>query len=72
MANVFTLLDRYLIPVMTRPSEQRHLRAVRDGIIATIPLIIVGSFFMIIAFPPLPFLAAAVKPYVKEVLLVTG
>ena len=70
MANVFTLLDRYLIPVMTRPSEQRHLRAVRDGIIATIPLIIVGSFFMIIAFPPLPFLAAAVKPYVKEVLLV--
>ncbi|WP_339098940.1 PTS system, cellobiose-specific IIC component, partial [Enterococcus sp. 7F3_DIV0205] len=33
---------------------QRHLRAIRDGIIATLPLIIIGSFFLIIAFPPLP------------------
>ncbi|MBP7101485.1 MAG: PTS sugar transporter subunit IIC [Leptotrichiaceae bacterium] len=39
---------------MAKLSEQRHLRAVRDGIIATLPLIIVGSIFLIIAFPPFP------------------
>jgi PTS system cellobiose-specific IIC component len=69
MYKIFELLDKYLIPVMTRLSEQRHLRAVRDGIISTIPLIIVGSFFLIIAFPPIPSLAAAVKPYAGKILL---
>ncbi|MGX7192555.1 PTS sugar transporter subunit IIC [Enterococcus moraviensis] len=39
---------------MAKLANQRHLRAIRDGIIATLPLIIIGSFFLIIAFPPLP------------------
>lgn len=69
MYQIFELLDKYLIPVMTRLSEQRHLRAVRDGIISTIPLIIVGSFFLIIAFPPIPALADAVRPYAGQILL---
>jgi len=69
MDKFFQLLDRYLIPMMTRLSEQRHLRAVRDGIISTIPLIIVGSFFLIIAFPPIPALAEAVKPFASKILL---
>ena len=33
-------------------AEQRHLRAIRDGIIATVPIIIVASMFMVIAFLP--------------------
>lgn len=47
-------LDKKLSTPMAKVAEQRHLRAIRDGIIATLPLIIVGSFFLIIAFPPLP------------------
>lgn len=39
---------------MAKLSEQRHLRAIRDGIVATLPLIIVGSVFLIIAIPPFP------------------
>lgn len=69
MEKIFALLDRRLIPFMTRLSEQRHLKAVRDGIISTIPLIIVGSFFLIIAFPPVPALAALTKPYTAQILL---
>ncbi len=69
MEKLFAWLDRRLIPIMTKLSEQRHLRAVRDGIISTIPLIIVGSFFLIIAFPPIPALAAIVKPHAAEILL---
>ncbi len=69
MYRFFELLDKYLIPFMTKLSEQRHLRAVRDGIISTIPLIIVGSFFLILAFPPISSLAAAVKPYTGQILI---
>ncbi len=69
MDKIFALLDKYLIPVMTRLAEQRHLRAVRDGIVSTIPLIIVGSFFLIIASPPVEGLAALVKPYTAQIIV---
>ncbi|QAT40962.1 PTS sugar transporter subunit IIC [Clostridium sp. JN-9] len=69
MNSFFEWLEKYLLPPMTKLSEQRHLRAIRDGIISTIPMIIVGSFFMIIAFPPVPSWAAAMKPYVGKILL---
>ncbi len=55
MLEKFTkFLEEKISGPMVALSEQRHLQAVRDGIIATLPLIIVGSFFLIIAFPPLP------------------
>ena len=54
MSSFANFLDKKLSTPMAKLAEQRHLRAVRDGIIATLPLIIVGSFFLIIANPPLP------------------
>lgn len=62
-------IEEKFMPPMAKLSEQRHLRAIRDGIISTLPLIIVGSFFMIFAAPPIPSLAAAVAPYVGKILL---
>lgn len=53
---------------MTKLSEQRHLKAIRDGIVSTIPLIIVGSFFLVIAIPPSETLKALVKPYVTQIM----
>lgn len=49
-----TFIDTRLAGPMAKVANQRHLRAIRDGIIATLPLIIIGSFFLIVAFPPLP------------------
>ncbi|WP_195266798.1 PTS transporter subunit EIIC [Clostridium sp. 1001275B_160808_H3] len=54
MASFTEFLEKRLSTPMAKLAEQRHLRAIRDGIIATLPLIIVGSFFLIIANPPLP------------------
>lgn len=45
-------IDKYFSGPMGRLAEQRHLRAVRDGIIATLPMIIVSSIFLVIAFLP--------------------
>lgn len=47
-----SILDEKLSTPMAKLAEQRHLRAIRDGIIATLPLIIVSSMFMVIAFLP--------------------
>ncbi|QTU83256.1 PTS sugar transporter subunit IIC [Carnobacteriaceae bacterium zg-C25] len=45
-------MDTKLSTPMAKLAEQRHLRAIRDGIIATLPIIVVASMFMVIAFLP--------------------
>ncbi|MBE5106391.1 PTS sugar transporter subunit IIC [Bacillus thuringiensis] len=53
MNKFVSFLDKNLSGPMARLSEQRHLQAIRDGVISALPFIIVGSFFLIVAFPPL-------------------
>ncbi|KXG78439.1 Lichenan permease IIC component [Fervidicola ferrireducens] len=69
MEAILKWVEERLMPPMANLAEQRHLRAVRDGIVATLPLIIVGSFFLIIASPPIPALAAKVQPYAAQILI---
>ncbi|MBG9982111.1 PTS sugar transporter subunit IIC [Aerococcaceae bacterium DSM 111020] len=45
-------IDKHFSTPMARLGEQRHLKAIRDGIVATLPIIIVASMFMVIAFLP--------------------
>ncbi|MFD2629912.1 PTS cellobiose transporter subunit IIC [Oceanobacillus kapialis] len=45
-------MERYFMPVAGRMAEQRHLKAIRDGIISVMPLLIIGSIFLIISSPP--------------------
>ena len=47
-------LDKTLGPIMGKLGTNRYLLAVRDGVVSALPLIIVGSFFLIVAMPPLP------------------
>lgn len=69
MNKFFEIVEKVLMPPMAKLSEQRHLRAVRDGIISTMALIIVGSFFLVIAFPPIPALAKLVEPHIGTILI---
>lgn len=62
-------IEEKFMPPMAKLAEQRHLRAIRDGIISTLSLIIVGSFFLIIAFPPVKAWSDAVAPYVGKILI---
>lgn len=65
-------LEEYYAPFATRVGEQRHLRAIRDGVVSLIPLLLIGSFFLIVAFPPIPALAEMVKPYVPTLVSVNN
>src|SRR5438045_546262 len=60
-------VERYLVPPLGALASSVYLQAVRDAfIIFTLPLIIAGSLFLIIANPPFPFLADLVKNYNLE------
>ncbi len=54
MSKLNHVLENKVMPVAARIAGQRHLQALRDGLILTMPLIIVGSIFLILGFLPIP------------------
>lgn len=45
-------LEQKLMPIASKMSKQRHLKAVTDGLLSTIPLTIIGGISLILAAPP--------------------
>ncbi|WP_156625836.1 PTS sugar transporter subunit IIC [Clostridium tertium] len=56
-------IEAKLMPVAFKMSNQRHMRAIRQGIVATLPLTIVGSFFVILLNLPITGYAEFIEPY---------
>jgi PTS system cellobiose-specific IIC component len=62
-------LERYLMPPLGAIAGNIYLQSIRDAfIIFTLPLIIAGSLFLIIANPPVPALATLLQPYQNALL----
>lgn len=49
--NVF--LEEKFMPVAAKVGSQKHVQAIRDGLILSMPLTIAGSIFLILAFLPI-------------------
>ena len=60
---VLALRTERLAPALTRLSENQHLSAIRAGMVAVVPLTIVGGVFMIVAYLPIAGWDARVAPY---------
>ena len=53
--NIFTdWLDKTLMPISTKLSENKYLSALQDGLMFSMPILIVGSICIIIGDFPLP------------------
>ena len=64
------VLERFaekMMPVANAIGSQRHMQAVRNGLISILPLTIVGSFFVILLNIPINGYAELIAPY-KEAL----
>lgn len=59
MDRLLAFIDNTLLPPITRLAELKHLRAIRDGIVAILPLIIAGSFFLLLGQLPVDALSQA-------------
>jgi PTS system cellobiose-specific IIC component len=63
-------VERYLVPPLSALASSVYLQAVRDAfIIFTLPLILAGSLFLIVANPPIPALATLIAPYQQDILV---
>lgn len=54
MNGFINFLEEKAMPVAGKIAAQKHIRALRDGLAITMPLIIIGSIFMILANLPIP------------------
>jgi cellobiose PTS system EIIC component len=62
--------ERYLVPPLGALASSVYLQAIRDAfIIFTLPLIIAGSVFLVLANPPIPALATLIAPYQTDILV---
>ena len=60
------VLERFaekMMPVANAIGSQRHMQAVRNGLISILPLTIVGSFFVILLNIPINGYAELIAPY---------
>ncbi len=63
-------VERYLVPPLGALACNVYLQAIRDAfIIFTLPLILAGSLFLIVANPPIKALADAIAPYQTAILV---
>src|SRR5438045_6544351 len=63
-------VERYLVPPLGALASIIYLQAVRDAfIIFTLPLILAGSLFLVIANPPVQALANLIAPYQSQILV---
>jgi len=56
---MLALVENHLLPPITRLAEMKHLRAIRDGIVAILPLIIIASFFLLLGQLPVDAISSA-------------
>lgn len=63
MDSFVNMLNAKVLPFANKIGSQRHMTAIRKGIIATLPLTIVGSFFTILENMPIPVIANFLAPY---------
>ncbi|MBO0471576.1 PTS sugar transporter subunit IIC [Enterococcus sp. DIV0242_7C1] len=59
----FDSLAMKLLPIANAIGNQRHLQAIRNGLISILPLTIVGSFFTILLNLPIPGYSELIAPY---------
>lgn len=69
MTKFLNWVEYKLLPPMTKVAEQRHLKAIRNGVISTLSLVLIGSFFMVFANIPIPAVAEFLAPYTADIVI---
>lgn len=48
------VMERTIVPIGMKISQQKYLAAIRDGMTVMIPITIIGGFACLLAVPPAP------------------
>ena len=51
--SLMTRLDKILVPIGQKLGNEKHLQAISNGMLFGLPFLVIGSFFLIVANPPI-------------------
>lgn len=69
MEKLMKWVEEKLVPPMAKIGTQRHLLAIRNGIVSTLSLILIGTFFMVFINLPFPGWNEFIAPYSATIVL---
>lgn len=67
MNKLLKWIEVKMMPPMTKIGNQRHMVAIRNGVISTLSLILIGSFILVFANFPIPAVAEFLAPYTGNI-----
>lgn len=51
--SIINKLDKILTPIGQKIGNEKHLQAISNGMLFGLPFLVIGSFFLILANPPI-------------------
>ncbi|HFX3768030.1 TPA: PTS sugar transporter subunit IIC [Enterococcus faecium] len=69
MEKLMKWVEEKLVPPMANIGTQRHLLAIRNGVVSTLSLILIGTFFMVFINLPFPGWNEFIAPYSATIVL---
>ncbi|HGV8387480.1 PTS sugar transporter subunit IIC [Enterococcus faecium] len=69
MEKLMKWVEEKLVPPMAKIGTQRHLLAIRNGVVSTLSLILIGTFFMVFINLPFPGWDEFIAPYSATIVL---
>ena len=69
MEKLMKWVEGKLVPPMAKIGTQRHLLAIRNGVVSTLSLILIGTFFMVFINLPFPGWNEFIAPYSATIVL---
>lgn len=69
MEKLMKWVEEKLVPPMAKIGTQRHLLAIRNGVVSTLSLILIGTFFMVFINLPFPGWNEFIAPYSATIVL---
>ncbi len=69
MEKLMKWVEEKLVPPMAKIGTQRHLLAIRNGVVSTLSLILIGTFFMVFINLPFPGWNEFITPYSATIVL---
>lgn len=67
MNKILDWIQNKLMPPLVKIASQRHMRAIRNGLVVTLPAIIAGSIFLIVGNIPIDAWTKLLEPYVPMI-----
>ena len=72
MNKILNFVEEKLAPPLNKMANQHHLNAVKNGMMVTVPLTIIGSLFLLVPNIPIDFIKSFFEPYAAMITTVNS